>query len=218
MKKCLNCGINAGGQRQQCPICQNSLTGEATENYWPVQKKLKLQSFFYKLQLFIVLTLTVVSLSLDFLMNINTGRHWSIPVFLWAISLEMLLKHFIRKSVPPAAIVTDSVLHVCALLLLTSWYMGFFRPVAEYVVPIFITALLIANLVFTLTDKKGNAMVYLLVSIIIGIAAYAFLFVKKADIPLSYTICLMVSVITFIGICVFRGRAVRNEVEKRMNI
>ena len=218
MRRCANCNIYVGGEKQQCPICQNAMTGEPTPNNWPTLKKLKIQSFFYKLQLFIVLALATVSLSLDFLLDIKKGPHWSIPVLCWAVSLEFLIRHFIKKSVSASAIVTDSILHCCVLLLFTGWYMGFWGPVAVYVVPIFITILLVVNLILALTDKKGNAMVYLLVSIIIGIAAYAFLFIRKVDIPLSYTICLMVSVITFIGICVFKGRAVRSEVEKRMNI
>lgn len=218
MRRCKNCNINVGGEIQQCPICQNALTGEATRNNWPAMKRLRWQSFLYKLQLFIVLALAVISLSLDVLMDLNSGRHWSLPIAIWSISIEFLIRHFIKKSVSAAAIVTESVLHGCALLLFTGWYMGFYRPIALYVVPICLCALVITNLILALTDKKGNAMIYLLVIILMGIIPYIILYVKKIDIPVSYTICLMISVVTFIGICIFKGRAVRNELEKRMNI
>ncbi len=214
----MHCNINVGGEMNQCPICQNALTGDSTPYNWPPMKKLRLQSFFFKLQLFIVLALTSVSLALDFLMDINIGPHWSVPVLVWAVTLELLIRHFIKKSVSAAAIVTDAVLHFCALILLTGWYMGFYEPVVNLVVPIALSGLLITNLILAFTDKKGNSMVYLLVNIILGIVPYLILFIKRSEIPLSYIICLMISVVTFIGICVFRGRAVLNEVEKRMNI
>ena len=219
MKRCLSCNINVGGETGQCPICQNALMGEATPNNWPSITKLKLQSFFYKLQLFIVLALIAVSVALDFLQDLNTGRHWSAPVLLWGITLELLIRHFIKKSVVPAAIVTESILHFCMLMLITTGYMRFyFTPIVSLLIPICICGMLIANLVLALVDKKGNAMVYLLVTILMCAVSYIYLYLRKLYISLPWTICVTLAVVTTIGISVFRGRAVLNELQKRMNI
>jgi len=218
MKKCVNCNINVGGDIQKCPICQNALTGEASENIWPPMTKLRLQSIFYKLQLFLVLALAFVSLALDFLLDIYTRKHWSLPVVIWAISMELLIRHFLKKSVVAAAIVTDSAIHISILLIFTGWYMGFLAPIVMWIIPIAISLLLITNLIFSLIDVHGNALVYLLANILIGLIPYIVLYFTKIDIPLTWTICLMITVITFIGICVFKGRSVLNEVQKRMSI
>lgn len=218
MKKCMSCDIYVSGEGNQCPICQNGLTGEATEYNWPSIRKVKLQSIFYKIQLFIVLALTFMSLSLDFLLDFHTGKHWSLAVALWAISLEILIKYFIRKNVVIAAIITDTAIHISLLLILTGWYMGFLLPVVRYVIPVAISSLLVVNLILSLLDKHGNTLVYLLANIIIGIVPYIVLYIIHSDIPVLWTICLMITVVSFIGICVFRGRSVLNEIEKRMSL
>ena len=72
MKICPNCRIQVGGENDICPICQNGLEGDSeTEYYWPPAKKLKKQSMFYKIQLLVVLVGVVVSLGLDFLMDLR---------------------------------------------------------------------------------------------------------------------------------------------------
>ncbi len=218
MKKCVSCNIYVSGEGRQCPICQNGLTGEGTPYNWPSIRKLRLQSIFYRIQLFVVLALTFVSLVLDFLLDVNTGMHWSLSVALWAISLEWLIRYFIKKNVVIAAIITYTAIHISLLLILTGWYMGFLMPVVKYVVPIVVSVLLIVNLILSLLDKHGNALIYLLANIIIAIVPYVPLYISKVEVPLLWTICLMISVITFIGICVFRGRSVLNEIEKRMSL
>lgn len=218
MKRCMNCNINVGGHGSQCPICQNGLVGEDTLYNWPSMKKLKLQSVFYKLQLFIVLALSAVSLSLDFLLDLHMAKHWSIPVVMWSITLELLIRSYIRKNVVVAEVVSLSIFHICIMLSLTAWYMGGVSVIVGTVVPIFISALSIINLILAFADKKGNAMVYLLINILVGVATYVIMAIAKTDIPLTWTICLMISVVTFIGICVFKGRGVVSEIQKRMYI
>ncbi len=218
MKKCPSCNINVGGNRRTCPVCQSGLMGESSVSFWPEMKKLRLQSFFYKLQLFLVLALASVSLALDFLLDINTGKHWSLPVVLWVITLELLIRHFLKKSVVVAAIVTDTAIHIVLLLIFTGWYLGFLNPIIMHVVPGVVMALLVANLVFSLLDRQGNAIVYLLANIIIGAVPYIVMYLFHKDIPLTWTICLMVTVVIFIGICVFRGKSVTTEVQKRMSL
>ncbi len=218
MKRCPSCNINVGGNRRTCPVCQGGLMGDNSVSYWPEMKKLRLQSFFYKLQLFIVLALASISAALDFLLELNTGKHWSIPIVIWVISFELLLRHYLRRSVVVAAIVTDTAIHIVLMLIFTGWYMGFLTPVVMYVVPIVIMALLVANLVFSLVDRHGNAMVYLFANIIIGAVPYIVMSLTHKFIPLTWTICLMVTAVTFIGICVFRWRMVTTEIRKRMTL
>jgi len=218
MKKCLSCNINIGGDRRQCPICQGPISGEASPNYWPEMRKLRLQSLFYKIQLFLVLTAAIISMALDFLLDIRTDRHWSVPIAATAVVIELFIRHVLKKSIVIAAIVTDSAIVAVLLLIFSGWYMGFLNPIVVYLVPIVISVLLIANLVFSFIDKRGNAIVYLLANIIMGVTPYVCLYIIHKDIPLTWTICLMLSVITFTAICVFRGRTVTTEIQKRMNL
>lgn len=218
MKKCMNCKIYVGGNGNQCPICQNALIGEGSPDNWPTLNKLRLKSMLYKMQLFVALVIAVTVFALDYLMELNGGYHWCVPIIVWALTLELLIRHFIKKSVSPIAIITDVVGHVCVLLLYTSWYFGFFNIIAFCVIPIMLMALIVTNFTLSFTEKKGNSMVYLLSSMLAGTIPYIVFMLKKVNITMEWTICLLISVIAFIAICVFKGRAVANEIEKRMNI
>lgn len=218
MKKCLNCNIEVGGSTDTCPLCQNMLTGnESTPNNWPTLVKLKKQAFFYKLQLFIVLTSIVVALSLDFLLELNNGKHWSLIVALTIFMVEITVLHFIKKSVVIAKIISLSTLNIAFILVVTGWYYNFLHPIAYLVLPIMISAALIANFIFSLLDTADNALVYLLGNILIGVLSYLVLIFSHRNRTIAWTICLMISVVTFIGIAVFKGSKVWSEVQKRMN-
>lgn len=219
MKKCLNCNIEVGGHVDTCPLCQNLLTdGVETPDNWPPLVKLKKQAFFYKLQLFLVLVAMVICLSLDFLMDINRGKHWSLIVSLTLFTAEVIVWRFIKKSVVVAKIISISILHIAMLLVLTGWYYNFLHPIAYVVIPIMISAALIANFVFSLIDNNDNALVYLLGNIVVGILSYVVLAFSHRSRTLPWTICLMISVVTFIGIAVFKGGKVMIEIQKRMHV
>lgn len=218
MKKCLNCNIQVGGHTDTCPLCQNILTGDVTTNdNWPPMLKLKKQAFFYKLQLFLVLAAIVVGLSLDFLLELNNGKHWSLIASISLFVIEVVVFGFLKKSIVIAKIISISILHIAMLLILAGWYYNFLHTVAYLIIPILISAALIANFVFSLIDNADNALVYLLGNILIGIIAYAVLIFSHRNRTLAWTICLMISVVTFIGIAVFKGGKVLSEVQKRMN-
>ena len=217
MRKCLNCNIEIGGNVDTCPLCQNSLTGEATANNWPSPRRLRARAFIYKLQLFLVLAAIAVGISLDFLLELNNGRHYSLIIALWLIIFELNLRANIRRLFVISKTVSISTLHICLLLLLTAWYFDFFDVTAYMIIPILLGSVLLANLFFTMIDTTENALVYLLANILLVMIIYASLRIKGIDAGLVWAICLMISFIALIGIVIFKGRKVSNEIQKRMN-
>lgn len=216
MKKCLSCNIDIGGTIETCPVCQNSLTGDESPDNWPKMAKLKKQAFLFKLQLFIVLASVVIGLCLDFLLDINNGKHWSAVVAVSLLMAEVIFVKFLKKSPIPAKILNVVILHASMILVLISWYYNFLEPIVYIVIPIIMAVTVVMNFIFALIDKTENAMVYLLANIFAGIVAYIMLTIIQRR-TLSWTICLMLSAVMFIGIVVFKGRKVLNEVQKRMN-
>lgn len=218
MKKCNYCNIYISGRSNHCPLCNNALAGEATSPHWPPIKRLKVKTFLYKLQAFLVLAVVIICLALDFLMDVRGESHWSIVALIWGLGIEGMVRHFIRRRLSAAAIVTDIALAITVLLLLTGRLLDFLYPITTYVAPYTVAALLLTNLILALIDKKGNALVYLLCNILMGMIPYAIYRLMKIDVPLSWTICLTVSVLVLLGICIFRGRSVKSELEKRLNM
>ena len=217
MRKCLNCNIEIGGSIVTCPLCQNSLTGEPSANNWPSPRKLRAQAFIYKLQLFLVLAAIAVGISLDYLLELNNGRHYSLIIALWLIVFELDLSANIKRLFVISRTISMSTLHICLLLLLTGWYFNFMDIAAFLIIPILLSAALLTNLVFSMTDTTENALVYLLGNILLVMTVYIVLRIKRIDAGLVWTICLMISFVSLIGIIIFKGRKVSNEIQKRMN-
>lgn len=217
MKKCLNCNIEIGGRTDTCPLCQNSLTGEASPNNWPSPSGLKARAFIYKLQLFLVLATIAVGVSLDYLLNLNNGTHYSFVIALWLIIFELQLHSNMRRIFVISRTVSFGILYSALLLLITGYWFGFFDITAYIIVPIMLGAALIANLTFSMIDTTENALVYLLGNILLVIVVYTSLRIRHIEVGLVWTICLMVSLVSLIGIIIFKGRKVSDEIRKRMN-
>ncbi len=220
MKTCQYCKIEVGGTSTKCPFCQSGLNGTDDAEFWPKPNTLHAQSILYKLQLFIVLSLMVVGLSCDFLFEIGHGHHWSLLLAMWLLAVEFGILRLFKRNYSPARILTLFVFTVAVLLTVTSYFLGtfFWTITTEYIIPVMIIGTMICNFIFTLVDDISNAMIYLLCNIVIGIIPYIVMLVMKANISILWIICLIVSVITFLGACIFRGRSVIGELQKRFNM
>lgn len=218
MKICPNCKIEVGGSASLCPLCRHRLTGEDDKSYWPPLKATQTMAFLYKLQLLIVLIVIAVSLILDFRLELNSGPHWSLVAAAWGILGEWLVQDFIKHRLVITKLVTVSIMYICLLLWLTSMYLGFMDPIVRFVLPILISLAIIANFVFAMIDRYMNSTMYLFTNILMSVIPYVVLSVTRYEGMLSWTICLMIAIAAFLGIIVFRGKKVVNEIQRRMNI
>ncbi len=224
MKNCPYCKIEVGGNLKKCPLCQSKLNGEPERQYFPKQTTLKLQSFFYKVQLFIVWTIVIAALGVDFLFHVQIpafiGIHWSLLVAMWLIVIEFGIVRLFKRGLSSSRIVTLFVFIVLIMLTITSYYVGReqFKFVIDWVLPVVIMGTLVANFVFAMIDKNGNAMVYLLTNLVVGILPYIVFYFVGRDCPVAWIVCLMVSVILFVGAIIFKGREVAGEIQRRLNV
>ena len=224
MKNCPYCKIEVGGDLKKCPLCQSKLNGEGERQYFPKQTTLKLQSFFYKIQLFIVWATIILSLGIDFLFHVNIPPirdiHWSLLIMMWLIVFEFGIIRLFKRGLSSSRIVTLFVFIVMFMLGITAYYIGrpCFEFVVEWIFPVVIMGTLVANFVFAMIDKYGNAMVYLLTNLVVGILPYIVFYFVGKDCPVAWIVCLLVSVILFIGAIIFKGRAVVNEIQRRLNV
>ncbi len=218
MKICPHCNMKVGGMVDSCPLCQNQLIGEGIESIWPEPISYKGQSLLYSIQLFLALSGATISLCIDFLLEKHGSIHWSLQVLLWVVLCELLLKRFSNNHHNKAGVLTISLFIMSIALMVTGRFAGIWDLVMRLIVPIMIMVALIVNFIMALVDDAENALSYLLCSIITTVGAYIVFFVQDKDISLTWTICLIVGLVTLIGVCVFMGRKVLAEVQKRTSI
>jgi hypothetical protein len=222
MKNCPYCKIEVGGNLKKCPLCQSKLNGEAERQYFPRQTTLKIQSFFYKIQLFIVWAVIIASLGVDFLFNVKVWPikdvHWSLIVAMWLIVFEFGIIRLFKKGMSSSRIITLFVFIILAMLSITAYYVGHLWFVAAWIAPCVVMGTLIANFVLAMIDKSGNAMVYLLTNLVVGIFPFIVFNLTERDCPITWIICLLVSLILFVGAIIFKGREVAGEIQRRLSV
>lgn len=222
MKKCPYCKIEVGGNLKKCPLCQSKLSGSEEAAVFPRQTILQIQSFFYKLQSFIVWTLMIVALGLDFLFDLKPFPgftfHWSLILLMWMMAFEFGIMRLFKKGFSSSRILTIFVMIVLIMICITAYYFRILPYVLDWVAPIVLIGTMTANFVLAMIDKSGNSMVYLLSNVLVGVLPYISLYLLGRDCPMAWVVALMVSVIFFVGAIIFKGREVVSEIQRRLNM
>ena len=222
MKTCPYCRIKVGGNLEKCPLCQSKMLGEGEEDHFPSLRILKLKSVFYRVQLFVVWVVIIAAFGLDFLFNLRIPSfenvHYSLIIAMWLMVMEYIMMKQFERGTGSARNLTVMAFLILTMLLVTSYFFGFWILTADWIVPIAIMAVMTANFVLAMIDKQGNAMAYLLTNILVGAVPYAVMHFSHRETPATWIICLMVSVVLFAGAVVFKGRAVAAEFRRRLNL
>ena len=99
---------------------------------------------------------------------------------------------------------------------------GKFNSIAiDAIVPILCSVTLVLNFIFAFVNRRftENGLVYLLLNIVVGVVPYIGLTLRHSvRPPLAWVICLVISMITFLGLVIFKGRSLLAEFEKRLHL
>ena len=222
MKTCPYCKIKVGSDTVKCPLCQSKLTGDSDGPYFPKQTVLWRKSFLYKLQLFIVWAVVIATLGIDFLLQVrippSSNVHYSLILAMWLITFEFGIMRQFKNSGGSSRKVTMMVLIILVLIIVTSYYYGFFRITIDWISPCAIAGMMIANFVLAMIDRRGNAMVYLLTGVLVGVLPYIILSISHRKPSITWIICMLIGIILFVGAVIFKGRSVAGEIRKRLNV
>lgn len=224
MKYCTSCQLLVGEPFDHCPLCQNEL--EATEepkkqdypHFPPVAAKLKALSMFFRVQLFIVVSIGILLLAIDYMFGANDGKHWSLIAAVWLIGIELLVMPVFRRRSIPVYFVTDIALVLAGAGLFTAYYIDRVFICTHYQIPSLLLFTLTFNFISSLVDKKGNALVFSICNVLIGIIPTLIIWFVTGEAPILWKVCLLVSCIMLVALIVFKGRKVRSELQKRLNI
>lgn len=220
MKTCPNCKIQVGGDPVYCPLCQSQLLGAGEPpRYPPTQPELRRYSMAYKIVAFVLLTAAVVCVAID-LLGPETPVRWSIPVVIGVAGVLVLLRAMMKRRRNAPKLLFQTLVLVSAVLVLCDWATGWHRFSVNYAVPILCTAALVLNAVFAYVNRHftENGLVYLLLNIVVGALPYLAFLLSPEQVPMAWTICLIVGIITFLSLVIFKGRDLWVELQKRLHL
>ncbi len=217
--QCTYCHIEVGSNAKVCPLCQNQLTGEIEEEYWPSPKDLARHSTLWKVFLFICLVVCTLCFFIDYLFNESMHFHWSLAVIAWVIVVDIMLARFIKSHRSVPKIIFQSMLVFLIMIYLTGWYCGFRETSLDMIMPIVCSVTLVLNFIFSFIDAKftESSLLYMLLNIVVGVVPYIAIYLSRGTDPVTWTITLLISVITFIGLAVFKGKTMLVEIHKRLH-
>ena len=90
----------------------------------------------------------------------------------------------------------------------------------EWIVPVLCSVTLLLNFLFSFINRRftENGLIYLLLNMAVGIAPYLAFSLLGSRTPIAWGVCLVISIVTFIGLVIFRGRDLRGEFERRFHL
>lgn len=221
MKTCPHCHIQVGSG-SYCPLCQSPLPGadDSEKPYFPpAPPPGRRMPLFMKLATFFALAAFVVCAAFDFILQEEEHLHWSLVV-LACVAAALLLRALTLGSHNAPKLLFQILVGASLLVWFCDWFLGWNNVSIDMVIPILCTVTLLLNFLFAFVNRKftENGLIYLLLNIGVGVVPYIVLTIRHTRTALPWVICLIVSVITFLGLVIFKGRILWSEFAKRLHL
>ena len=201
MKTCPHCHIQVGGSAQYCPLCQNPLVGTPEPDRYPkVVPPARQASLFYRIAAFVLLGAAVICGVVDYIMIEGRHMHWSLLVLTGAVGVLLLLRALLRQGRNAPKLLFQILIGTSLIVTFADYYAGWNGIAIDAIVPILCSVTLVLN-------------------IVVGVVPYIGLTLRHSvRPPMAWVICLIISMITFLGLVIFKGRSLLAEFEKRLHL
>lgn len=219
MKYCNNCKISIKGEYENCPLCQDELVGENTQQEYPSKVEAdKETSMIVRWVVFIALVASLVGAFLD--MVINERHFWSVAIILVFIGVASSIIIGVKKHKSILKCILYQSLIIGAFAIIMDNYFGYKGWSITFVIPIIFTISTISmyTLAKVLKMQVADYMIYVMIGALFGVITVGLLRVngRKADWPIY--ICILVNSICLIAIGTFEGKNLINELMRRLHV
>ncbi len=218
MKKCRSCNIEFNTNEKRCPLCQNELEGEPDEQLFPKNVRYETNSLILKIVLFASIVAFLVIGFLDFLVikNIKLMGYVSLGLL-----TNLVVIYFILKSYQNIYKILGRYGFLLIILLLI-WYFYTKSPViTNYIIPSVCFFELAFNMIVGVILRRNYMIKYssqIMMSIFLLLIPIVLVALKMTtDNILSY-ICVLLSIISTIGLLIFFFDDVKEELGKIFNM
>ena len=160
------------------------------------------------------------SLGTEFILKIHPFEdfYFSVILTVWLLAFEFGIMKLFKKKYNSARILTIFAIIVSLLILGTSYYVGYFEFVGQFVIPVIVIGTMISNFILAMVGQASNTLVYLLLNVLVGIVPYMVFYISGKETSICWCISLIVSVILIVGAIIFKGRVVLQEIQKRFSV
>lgn len=221
MQTCEKCGIKVQGSHKLCPLCQGILSGTPStdEDVFPIlPTMLQKHHTLIRILIFISAVAVILCFAANYLMPMP--GFWSLfvavgVVYMWvSMTFALRKRHNIPKNILWQAVIFS------LFSILSDVLSGWHRWSLEFAVPCFLLVGILAMWciagIFRL--KTENYLAYLLIDLFLGIIPLGFIVFDVVNKTLPSLICALGSGISLIALIVFKDKAMKKELSKRLHI
>lgn len=222
MPDCHHCHVHIRGNKADCPLCGNILTGDGkTHDQGDVFPEIP-PSFQRHLALRIMVFASIVAIVITFVIDklFPSSVNWPVFVLFGLSSMWLNLIMAIKNKHH----ITKNILWQVTLLSLLSvvwdWGTGWRGWSIDFVIPILYVAAMFAMYVTAkiMRLRARDYITYFLLDGLFGIIPILFILFKWVDVLYPSVISVAVSIICLSAIIIFQGENIRTELAKRMHI
>lgn len=219
MVHCDKCGVLVRSRSKTCPLCQNILSQEGTEEIYPViPTVLSANSLFFKILLFVFICVAVLCVTANFFLF--TANLWSLYVVaaltcIWAL---MYVAVKVRYSMLKNVIYESALISlICVLFDVFIIKNGFS---ITYALPtVWICAMIsIAILNKVMELQVFEQLIYVVMLIIFGLILLIFVLTGIVTNVYPSLVCVVGSVISLAALLIFKGNTLKAEMKRRFHI
>ena len=224
MKKCEKCNININTNKKQCPVCYNELDGEYDSSN-PQNFNLDRYSDntpkknFLLMQIFIYLTIVVMTTCLFINFLTNKEVLWSAIVIVGLLYVWILIRHTILSNRGNFEKILFQLAGIFALVLATNrisggeWFWNFFAPSASIIT---ITVLLFIILI---NKKRSDFVVsFFFMTLLLILMSIVLLVFSLDTFKLLNWINIIYSGFFILGIFIFGFRSLKRGLQKNWHV
>lgn len=220
MKYCNNCKVNVAGNRKNCPLCQEMLKGDKSEDevFPRISFVYKEHGLFFKIMLLISIIIASVSVAVNILLP--QGGAWSLFILgglgsVWASMVSAINK---RNNIPKNIVYQVMIISVIVILwdLLTGWK-GWS---ITYVIPFVCFFAMISMAIISKVRKLyvEDYILYIIIDGLFGLIQIIFIFTGGLTVLYPSLICIVTSVISLSSILIFEEKKLSSEIKRRLHI
>ncbi len=223
MKKCSKCNVTVNTNYKTCPLCFNELSetqGEVNEMFKSRElepKKNNVKKLLTKIFLFISLVAIIVCLTVNLM--VKPLPLWSLLVALGIVYVWILVLHTIISKRNIFEKIVLQIGTLIGLLFVCEWVSGGKQWMVDYVIPSISMAVMLVLFILCLSLKNHQGLVsFFIINIILTLISGILLLCKVPHFALLNIITCILGSVTIVGVVLFSGSALKNELSKKFHV
>ena len=223
MLYCKKCKVSVAGDKKCCPLCRESLSGEAdaATEVFPIPEMPKYsKNFLLKLITFIAIAGALINVGIDYSVPNENNVRWSILVVFGIICLWISTAIVITRRRNVLKIISWQLFLLTVFSVFWDYFTGWHGWSLDYVIPFCciasITCMYILSLVLKINSRGFVS--YMIFDAIYGIIPIIFILTDSLNVTYPSVACVIYNLISVAAIIIFKRRLFVEELKRKFHV